>query len=101
MTIAPSAFLYGVTSTVVLGRSPGGSEEKIGAASKFSDKLIIGIVEVIFTIPVKLARPSNGPTFEAPCASGPSTTLWLPSRTPALLYAVNVIVADWVVEGFA
>jgi len=33
MTIGPSAFLYGVTSSVVLGRSPGGSEEKIGATS--------------------------------------------------------------------
>ena len=39
--------------------------------------------------------------FEAPCASGPSVMLWLPSRVPELSYMVNVIVADCVGDGFA
>ena len=62
-----STLRYGVTSSVVLAQIPwAGSDEKIGADSKFSDKLIIGIVEVIFTIPVKLVSPSAGPILEAP-----------------------------------
>src|SRR5665213_129674 len=62
---------------------------------------MIGIVEVIFTNPVKLDSPSSGPIFEAPCANGPSVMLWLPSRDPALSYTVNVTVADCVGDGFA
>jgi hypothetical protein len=86
---------------VELGRSPGGKEEKIGGASKFSDKLMMGIVEVILTNPVKFGRPSKGPRLADPWASGPTVMDWLASRVPALSYTVNVIVADCVVEGFA
>jgi len=73
----------------------------MGGASKFSDKLMMGIVEVILTNPVKLCRPSKGPRLADEWASGPTVMDWLPSRVPALLYTVNVIVADCVVEGFA
>ena len=61
----------------------------------------MGIVEVILMPPVKLAKPRRGPTFAAPCAPGPRVTAWLPNFAPAALYAVIVIVADCVVEGFA
>ena len=84
-----------------LGRSPGGNDENTGNASAFSDRLMIGIVEVILTNPVKLVRPRRGPTLADPCAIGPRVMTLLPSFVPEALYTVTVIVADWVVEGFA
>jgi hypothetical protein len=86
---------------VELGRSPGGNDENAGNASALSDRLMMGIVEVILTNPVKLARPSRGPTLADPCAIGPSVMTWLPNFIPEALYTVTVIVADCVVEGFA
>jgi len=56
---------------VELGRSPGGKEENTGNASKFSDKLMMGIVEVTSTNPVKLCRPSKGPRLAAPAITAP------------------------------
>jgi hypothetical protein len=91
----------GDTSVVELGRSPGGKEENTGNTSAFSDKLMMGIVEVISTNPVKLCRLSRGPRLAAPCAKGPSCMFALPSRAPAELITVSVIVADSLVEGFA
>lgn len=89
------------TSGVVPGRSPGGSDENTGNASAFNERLRIGIVDVILIPPVKFDNPRRGPTFAAPCASGPRVTIWLPNFAPAALYAAIVIVADCVVEGFA
>src|SRR5208282_4700670 len=74
--------VYGVTSVVELGKSPGGSDENTGNASAFSDKLMMGFVEVILTNPVKLDRPSSGPRLAAPCANGPRVMTWLPSGAP-------------------
>ena len=48
-------------------------------ASAFSDRLMIGMVDVILTNPVKLDNPSNGPRLAAPCAKGPSVMTLLPS----------------------
>src|SRR5579884_37914 len=93
--------LYGFTSGVEDGRSPAGSDENTGNASAFSDRLIIGCVEVISMNPVKLCSPSRGPTFAAPCANGPRLTVLLPSRAPAELMTVSVTDAVCVVEGFA
>ena len=39
--------------------SPGGKEENTGAASKLSDRLTMGSVEVTSIDPVKLVRPNN------------------------------------------
>ena len=86
---------------VELGRSPGGKEENTGNTSAFSDKLMMGTVEVISTNPVKLDRLSRGPRLAAPCASGPSCMFVLPSRTPAELITVSVTVAESLAEGFA
>ena len=68
-----------------LGRSPGGKEEKIGGASKSSDKLMIGIVEVILTNPVKFGRPSKGPRLADPWAKGPTVMDWLPQPSPGIV----------------
>jgi lysophospholipase L1-like esterase len=54
------------------GRSPGGKEENTENTSAFSDRLMMGVVEVISTNPVKLCRLSRGPRLAAPCANGPS-----------------------------
>ena len=83
-----------------LGKSPGGKEENTGNASKFSDKLMMGIVEVTSTNPVKLCRPSKGPRLAAPCANGPSVMTVLASGAPAALNTLIVIVAVCVVDGF-
>ena len=93
-------FFYG-TITVEPGRSPGGKDENTGYASAFSDRLMIGIVEVILTNPVKFDNPSNGPRFAAPCANGPRVMRVLPSWVPVELYTSTVMLADAVVEGFA
>ena len=82
------------------GRSPGGNDEKIGGASAFSDRLTIGMVEVILTNPVKF-NPSSGPRIVAPCAKGPSVMTLLPSWAPAVLYTATVMLADRDVDGFA
>jgi hypothetical protein len=93
-------FYYG-TSTVVPGRSPGGKEENAGNASAFSERLRIGIVEVILTKPVKFDNPSAGPRFAAPWPNGPRVMTSLPSCAPVVLYTSSVMLADCVVEGFA
>jgi hypothetical protein len=72
---------YG-TIGVPVGKSPGGREENTGNASALSDKLMIGTGDVIFTNPVKFVCPTHVPTFDDPCANGPSVTKWLPVRAP-------------------
>ena len=52
-------------SWVKAQRSPGGKEENTGNAPAFSDKLMMGTVEVSAMDPVKLVSPSNGPTLAA------------------------------------
>ena len=90
--------IYG-TKLVEPGRSPGGKEENTGEASKFSDKLIIGLVELSSRYPVKFASPSKGPMLAEECASGPRVITLLPKSAPAALIALTVIEADCVVEG--
>ena len=85
--------------TVDAGKSPGGSDENTGNASKLIERLMIGMVDVTWTDPVKFSNPSSGPTLADPCASGPSIFVALPNDTPAVLKAVIVTVADCVVDG--
>src|SRR5260370_4608730 len=83
-----------------LGRSRGGRDENTGNASPFSDKLMMGIVDVILTNRVKL--PNAGGIFVWPCCNGPSGAgVKLPRFLPVASYAVMVIVADCVMDGFA
>ena len=83
------------------GRSPGGREENTGKASAFTERLMIGMFEMISMNPVKFVSPSKGPTLADECASGPRVITVLPSGVPAALNAFKVMEADWFVEGLA
>ena len=69
--------------------SPGGKEENTGAASKLSDRVTMGTVEVISSDPVKLLRSNRGGIFCAPCPLGGNSQILstlasvLPIRVPS------------------
>ena len=82
------------------GVSPGGREENTGAASKFSDRLTMGSVEVISSDPLKLGRPNKLAIFCASCPSGNRVRTTLASTCPSVSLAVKVTWAA-VAEGLA
>ena len=80
---------------------PGGKEENTGSASKLSDRLTMGSVEVTSIEPVKLVSPNRD---IIPCASWPpgnSVRTTLASTSPAVSLAVKVTGTDMLAEGFA
>ena len=81
--------------------SPGGKEEKTGAASALSDRLTMGSVEVISSDHVKLVRLNRPAMFCAPCPLGISVRSTLSSVRPAASLAVKVTTAVDVPEGLA
>ena len=80
--------------------SPGGKEENTGSASKLSDRLTMGSVEVISSDPVKLLRPNRSTIFCASCPLGNRVSSTLASTGPAASLAVKVTRAA-VAEGLA
>ena len=69
-------------------------------ASKFSDRLTMGSVEVISSDPVKLLRPNRNAIFFASCPLGNRVRSKLASVSPSASLAVKVTMAD-VSEGLA
>ena len=59
MMLAPELGLNRSDHCAEASSSPGGKEENTGAASKLSDRLTMGSVEVTSSDPVKLLRPNN------------------------------------------
>ena len=82
------------------GVSPGGKEENTGSASKLSDRLTMGTVEVTSIDPVKLLRSNSSDMPSAAWPPGGSVLLTLGSTSPAVSLAVKVTVAE-VSEGLA
>ena len=89
-----------VDHCVASSSSPGGKEENTGAASKFSDKLTMGTVEVTSSDPLKLLRPNRGAMFCASCPLGNRVSSTLASIRPSASLAVKVMRAA-VSEGLA